>query len=134
MREELKNYKGNRAMFTGTFIRTGVRRSRTRKGKSRETVLLRDVKDQNGKLVCDHIWFNHTDGFRKLGSLKRGDKIKFEAQSTIYIKGYQGRRFEVYDHPLKMGYQLTRLSKLELIQEDDTTASESISFNTTTKI
>jgi len=57
-----------------------------------ETVLLVDIRDSNGKLICDHLWFNMTKGFEVLGTMREGDVIQFEARVKEYKKGYVNRR------------------------------------------
>ncbi len=92
MREELEQIDGERLKFVGTFKRFG--RKRDYKGNFVNTVLLINVKDENGKLVADHLWFNNTKRFQKLGILKHGDKIEFYARVKEYYKGYVNRRDE----------------------------------------
>lgn len=58
MRNELKNI-GNetRNIYTATFKRFG-----TKSGYMGlvETVLLTDIKDTEGNIITDHLWFNKT--------------------------------------------------------------------------
>ena len=75
----------DRFTFRGVFVRTG-----SKGGKSRLTVLLKDVRKKgSSKVITDHIWFNYTDGFRKL-DLYPGDEVEFDARVKEYKKGYWG--------------------------------------------
>ena len=65
MRKALKKIEGIRSTFTGTFVRFGTKNGY--KGIE-HTVLLKDIKDSNGCIVTDHLWFNLTKGFKALNS------------------------------------------------------------------
>ena len=61
MREELEKIYGERKKFIGTFKRFGKKRDYN--GNIVLTVLLINVKDENGEFVADHLWFNYTKRF-----------------------------------------------------------------------
>lgn len=67
-----------RSLFRGVFRKYGLRSGY--KGTSAETILLVDVRDSDGNVVCDHLWFNMTKGFEQLGTLREGDMVQFEAR------------------------------------------------------
>jgi len=90
MRQELKKIEQQRALFRGVFSKYGLKSGYG--GRSMETVLLVDIRDSNGKLICDHLWFNMTKGFEVLGTMREGDVIQFEARVKEYKKGYVNRR------------------------------------------
>jgi hypothetical protein len=88
MRRVLKRMVGERRMFRATFARYGWRPSR--KGQSRQTVLLVDLADLEGNPISDHIWFNCNRRFillgKREGGLRQGDLIEFEAIVTRYTR------------------------------------------------
>jgi hypothetical protein len=82
-------------------------------------VLLAQIKDHAGILVCDHLWFNVTKAFAAL-HLQPGETVSFEARVQVYWKGYQGRREEVWK-PVEQNYKLshpTKVRRVESTQED----------------
>jgi len=94
MRQELQKIREQRKTFIGIFGRYG---SKTNwHGFPETTILLIDIKDSNGKIITNHIWFKMTKGFEKLGELKEKDVIQFDARVKNYIKGYHGRKAEEY--------------------------------------
>lgn len=52
MRKNLTGYIEVRGTFTGTFIRKGMKNGY--KGPL-ETILLGDIRDENGKVLTDHL-------------------------------------------------------------------------------
>ena len=112
MRQELADIKDIRGIFTGTFVRFGVKNGY--KGPV-PTVLLKNVCDESGREVTDHLWFNLTKGFIAL-HLCGGETIEFRARSKEYIKGYKGRNWErAMDAPLEADYKLSHPSKVCVI-------------------
>ena len=94
MRHELKKINMQRNTFTGIFKRYG---SKTNwHGYPEKTILLVDVRDSNGKIITDHIWFKNNKGFESLGELKEGDRIRFDARVKDYVKGWHGGKAEMY--------------------------------------
>ena len=108
MREELEQLEEMRATFTGTFVRTGVKNSC---GYLKDTLLLADLKDEAGKNVTDHLWFNLTKGFAAL-NLVPGDIVRFDARVKEYVKGYLGWRYDADDKPIEIDYKLSHPTKL----------------------
>ena len=109
MRHELKKIDEQRGLFKGVFSKYGLKSGY--KGHSTETILLVNIRDSNGKLICDHLWFNMTKGFELLGTLREGDAIRFEARVKKYEKGYVNRRAGIdqsrsdykLSHPTRIG-------------------------------
>jgi len=115
MRTGLKKINKSRRTFIGVFKRYGNKKNWH--GFLEKTILLIDIKDSSGVILSDHIWFNMTDGFKKLGDLKEGDIIKFDARVKIYVKGYKGYRDDVqFEKPLERDYKLNNPSKIRLIK------------------
>lgn len=98
MREKLQQLAGKRATFRATFRRFG-RKTKQVPGPhgwySKEfiTVLLVDITDTRGNEICDHLWFNLTKGFARVGLIE-GEKVQFDARANEYWKGYMGDREE----------------------------------------
>jgi len=109
MRKGLKNINGKRECFTGVFVRYGTKSSF--RGPRKTTILLKDIKDQNGVILTDHLWFNLTKGFDEY-DLKEGDIISFDARVKKYQKGYKGYREDVYE-PIETDYKLSHPSKIK---------------------
>jgi hypothetical protein len=110
MRKQLRNIDGQRKEFTGHFERYGVKPGW--KGVPKDTILLTDIRDENNKIVTNHLWFNRTKGFDSLGELKYGDKIKFHARVTLYTKGHFGRNEYVFKY-LDYDYKLSHPTKIK---------------------
>lgn len=110
MRQQLQKLEGKRGRFTGVFCRYGNKA--VWKGITLKTILLKDIK-HNGRLVCDHLWFNLTKEFDNL-SLKEGTQIAFDARVKSYYKGYQGYREDV-DKPVEMDFKLSHPTKVQVV-------------------
>jgi len=89
MRLALMRYSGCRIRFTGVFSKYGVKRNE--RGYLISTVLLSDITDDFGVIVCDHLWIEISEGFE---GLQRGDVLEFDASVRPYIKGYYTARRE----------------------------------------
>ena len=113
MRHALQALEEVRATFTGTFERFGSKRGW--QGREDKTVLLRGIVDTAGNAVCDHLWFNHTVAFARL-RLQPGDVVTFDARVKEYVKGYFGRRDEVY-RPVEVDYKLSHPTRVRKVQE-----------------
>lgn len=111
-RKKLKEIEEYRGTFTGTFKRKGEKRAY--KGYPETTILLINVRGENGAIITDHLWFNYTKGFREL-NLAVGDRVQFDARVKRYYKGYQGFREEV---PLSQerDYKLSHPTKMSIIE------------------
>lgn len=90
MRHELKRIgKLERHTFTGVFKRTGYKTAYHHLNPVYSpTLLLTEISKLDGKLITDHLWFNYTKNFLKLGQLLPGDVIQFDARVANYSKGY----------------------------------------------
>lgn len=44
--------------------------------------------------------------------ITEGCTVEFDARVTTYIKGYKGRRDDVFDAPLEMDYKLERPTRV----------------------
>lgn len=123
MRENLKKIGNNeRHTFTGVFARFGEKKAY--KGIIPDiTVLLLDIKDKDGNLITDHLWFNLTKEF-KACKLKENDIVQFDARVAMYEKGYKGHRGWDWDEypEVSVDYKLsypTKISVIGRVEADD---------------
>ena len=110
MRNELEKLEDVRDTFVGTFVKFSIKNGY--KGIER-TVLLKDIKDVNGKILTDHLRFNLTKGFQEL-NLAENDTIQFDARIKEYEKGYKGYREDIYK-PIEIDYKLSHPTKMRKI-------------------
>ena len=95
--------EGRRYNFTGRYQRFG------RKKNGQLTILLTKIR-YHQQLVTTHLWFNATKGFKQLGSLKPGDRLRFRARIQKYTKGYVPANFKTrYDYGLCYPTQIQKL-------------------------
>lgn len=113
MRKELKKLQNIRKTFNGTFKRYGTKTNWH--GFPEKTILLTDIMNMDGKKVTEHVWFFMTKGFEKLGELKEGDSIQFDARVKEYFKGYNGYRDEArWEKPVGKDYKLNNPTKIKV--------------------
>lgn len=97
---------GQRKRFIGTFERKGRKRAYRGWGTAGDgydaTLLLQDIKDDTGRTVADHLWFNTTKEFRH-ARLHKGDVVSFDARVDDYVKGYDRENYD---------YKLSRPTKV----------------------
>jgi hypothetical protein len=116
MRKALAQREEQRARFVGTFERFGEKRGW--RGRTETTVLLRDICDAaTGRAVCDHLWLGLTKEFGRL-NLQPGDRVAFDARVKIYLKGYMGRRDDVYDKPVEIDYKLSHPTQVRKLRPE----------------
>jgi hypothetical protein len=114
MRKELAQINRQRKTFTSIFEKYGSKINWH--GFPEKTILLINIQDSNGKIIADHIWFKMTKGFEKLGELKEGDSVMFDARVKEYYKGYKGYREELqYEKPIEKDYKLNFPTKIKRI-------------------
>lgn len=110
---------GRRNRFSGTFVRDGLKGAYRGPGYD-ETVLLKDIRDEYGNIVADHLWFNKTKGFEEL-FLIEGEIVSFDARVDDYLKGYKK---DGYD------YKLSRPTKVKSHGRPDFVDYEPVEFKT----
>lgn len=101
-REALKLINNTRQRFYAVFERFGTKNSY---GYTKRTLLFKDIKNSKGEVVADHLWFTDCLLWQKL-SLSEGEEVGFDARVKTYIKGYRGRREDVYN-PIRKDYKLS---------------------------
>lgn len=100
MRKKLKAHDEERMKFTGVFERIGYKPGYEGRA-STMTVLLNDIRNENGKRMTTHAWLNYTKKFQEL-NLSMGDKIKFCARVKKYKKGKSENLDYKLSHPSKI--------------------------------
>jgi hypothetical protein len=90
MKKRLNNIgPKQRHRFRGEFVRYGERDGWW--SGNNVTVLLRNIRlVPGGEEIADHLWFNWTAGFQRLGNLEAGDLIEFDARAIKTATGYRG--------------------------------------------
>lgn len=117
MRKAMEAIEGTRGTFKGTFVRMGNKPCTFKRGREGflPTLLLKNISDMSGNRLADHMWFNYTLGFMKLGELNEGDIIQFDGRCKPYEKGYKGYRDDVY-YPIEKDFKFGYPTKITLIR------------------
>jgi len=114
MKKGLQKLEDTRTTFTATFKRYGKKTNY--KGYPETTILLTDVK-LDGNTVADHVWFTMTKGFEKLGELKEGTVLQFDARVKRYVKGYKGFREDAFlENPPREDFKLSYPTKIKVLE------------------
>ncbi|MHA4812220.1 hypothetical protein ACX0G9_29260 [Flavitalea flava] len=113
MRTELKKTEMERGVFRGVFSKYGKKTNF--RGPSTETILLTEIRNSEGLFICDHLWFNLTKGFGKLGHLREGEILQFEARVKSYKKGYINKSAGINESTLD--YKLSHPTKMEKVRK-----------------
>lgn len=114
MREKLAVIAGTRTLFRVTFVRFGSKPAY--KGAPIKTVLFRDVT-RRGNVITDHVWFICGVQFERL-DLQAGDVVEFHARVTSYVKGYKGRREDVWT-TIEKDYRLSNPTGVKKVAVED---------------
>jgi hypothetical protein len=109
MRKLLKQQEGRRGEFRAAVAQFGTKRAF--RGPDLPTILLKDVKDETGQLVTDHLWMTVGKQLSRL-NVQVGDEIVFVARVTRYEKGYKGFREDVFAAPPSTDYRLSYPTKV----------------------
>lgn len=116
MKKKLNNIgPKKRHRFLGEFILYGVKDGWW--SGNNVTVLLRDITLlPGGEHVADHLWFNWTSGFQRLGNLEAGDLIEFDARAIKTVTGYRGDDMLLQaENPPRTIWKLSHPSKIEKV-------------------
>jgi hypothetical protein len=106
MRENLKEFNEVRIKVYAEVGRYGTKSSF---GYTKETICLVNIKDERGKILCDHLWLTVGKQIKEL-KLVIGDIVYFQARVTKYYKGYKGYRDDV-NKPIELDYRLSNPTK-----------------------
>ena len=104
MRKLLKQQEGRRGEFRGTVAQFGTKSAF--RGPDLPTMLLKDVKDETGQIVTDHLWMTVGKQLSRL-NVQVGEEVVFVARVTRYEKGYKGSREDVFAAPPSTDYRLS---------------------------
>jgi len=113
MRTELQPLEGRRVIFTGTFIRFGI--FETKWGLHKK-VLLKNVKDIQGRQMAQHISLSEPSDVRVFEGFCQGDVLQFSAIVCSYVKGYPGENIEIkFAHPWCIDYGFHGIQNLRCV-------------------
>ena len=112
MREQLSKINHVRMKFIATFERFGSKTGW--KGYPETTLLFKDIRNEKGNLIADHIWFTMNKTFEKLEGFSEGDKISFDARVREYVKGYVNNRDYIDNR--EVDYKLSHPTKIRKIE------------------
>lgn len=101
-----------RYWFTGIFERYGYRAGAER---VEPTILLTSVRLADKQLVATQSWFKLSKGFRDLGELKPGDKLKFSGRVSPYIEDYRSAVTTDFSTS-SVNYRIGYPSKVKLVR------------------
>jgi len=101
-----------RYWFTGIFERYGYRAGAER---VEPTILLTSVRLADKQLVAPQSWFKLSKGFRDLGELKPGDKLKFSGRVAPYIEDYRSAVTTDFSTS-SVNYRIGYPSKIKLVR------------------
>lgn len=111
MRKALGKRAGERIKVYAKVSRFGKKSAY--RGVPLETVCLVNLRDEQGKWLCDHLWLTVGKQIADL-RLKEEDEICFFARVMEYTKGYFGRRADV-SVPVQTDYKLSHPTKFAKI-------------------
>jgi hypothetical protein len=111
MRKELAKMEGARMRFTAIIARLGKKNNF--KGAPSETVLFTDVRNEQGELMTQHVWF--TVG-KQLSCVydNVGKRVSFDARVSGYVKGFKGYGLEILK-PKEADFKLSNPTNVAVI-------------------
>ena len=114
MRDKLEEIWLRRAIFTGKFVRFGIKGDRNKNPVS--TVLLSEIRDESSGYLCDHLWIDDAKDFYPLGFVA-GDTVQFYGKVESYKKGYIGNgNIDIMSKkPIKWDYKITSVMGVKKI-------------------
>lgn len=116
MRSELKAVGlGEKHTFTAEFVKYSNKMSRAK--VPIQTLLFQNIKNEEGKVVADHIWFVTNKEFEQF-KFHYGNIVQFDAYVEEYVKGYFGIRENRRHHHKKMAldYSLSRPTEIKKLR------------------
>lgn len=81
MRERLADYMGQRRRYRARFVQHGWANPPGK--RPYQTSLLREVTDDEGTFLCDHLWVREEPRLIRLAP-RRGQRLAFTAQVRTY--------------------------------------------------
>lgn len=116
MRNELRAYEGQRMVFTGVVCRIGSRRPFRGSRKKLSTILLRDVKNEEGEIITDHIWLDLTPPFVVVHP-RYGDIIKFTGVVESYVRGISSIHNFYNTGKMSLDYTIHHINDISVIDK-----------------
>jgi len=114
VRTQLKKLNKTRLTIVGKVEGFGTKRAF--KGPPIKTLLLTQVRTEEGTQLTDHLWF--TDGAWSK-DLEEGDIVQIDARVKPYQKGYRGRNIDaLIDNPPRIDYKLSHPSKVQVLDRE----------------
>lgn len=110
MRKTLRKIENKRCRFTAKVERFGSKKGWG--GRELKTILLTEIRNEEGELVADHLWINRTKTYNK-ANVMLGDRIGFDGRVKEYTKGYQGHREDVFK-PVSLDYKISHLTNFNV--------------------
>lgn len=106
-----------RETFTATFSRYGTWRNWN--GEDEKKYIFKDVKNKDNKLITDILWMKDGKNISKLGELKEGDIIQFEArldidEKTLHIKILDDGSYQENNYIFKNPSKFQKLESLSI--------------------
>jgi hypothetical protein len=111
LRAELKNKNEKRLKFSAIFSRYGGKTGW--RGYAETTLLLTDLRFEDGSPAAGHIWIKETKECKSIGPFREGQKLSFEARIGSYEKGYKYKGQPLT--PITNDFKLNRPTKLRKI-------------------
>jgi len=98
-------------MFVATFVRNTFVKTN---GGIRRKVLLKHVKDLQGRLMALHISITNGSDVRVFDGFDEGELLQFSATVKTYVKGYRGEDIDLkLQHPIRVDYELGDIQDLK---------------------
>lgn len=98
-------------MFVATFVRNAFVKAN---GGIRRKVLLKHVKDPQGRLMALHLSVTNGSDVRVFDGFDEGELLQFSATVRMYIKGYRGEDIDLkLQHPIRLDYELVDIQDLK---------------------
>jgi len=114
-RKKLGKYEDVRMKFTGEFVRIGMKNGW--RGVPEETVLIKNILDDKGNLLSDHLWFNRTKAFKEANP-NSGDMVEFYGRVKRYMKGYMGWKEDVINE-IGYDFKISYPTRVKVIKKND---------------
>lgn len=94
MRYKLEQYRGKeKHRFTAEMVKYGSFINKST-GKSHNTILFVNVKNEDGEILTDHAWVKE-DSYIKNVKLEKGKIYSFEAGVGMYNRGRTAKDYQL---------------------------------------
>jgi hypothetical protein len=94
-------------------------------------VLLKHVKDLQGRLVALHLSLTNGSDLRVFDGFDEGELLQFSATVRMYVKGYRGEDIDLkLQHPIRIDYELLDIQDLKSLNCHQNREHNIISFPT----